>query len=160
LPDQKIKITMALTDQINEDLKSAMLARDEVRKLTLRGIKKEILEARTAPGFSGELDDQAMIKILSKMLKQRKDSAAIYEQQNRPELAANELAEAAIIQSYMPKALNAEELEAALMDIIKQTAAQGPADMGKVMAAASKVLSGKAEGRQISEAVKRLLSSL
>ncbi|MCK9300456.1 MAG: GatB/YqeY domain-containing protein [Bacteroidales bacterium] len=151
---------MALTDQINEDLKAAMLARDEVRKLTLRGIKKEILEARTAPGFSGELDDQALMKILSKMLKQRKDSAAIYEQQNRPELAANELAEAVIIQSYLPKALSPEELEAALNEIIKQTAAKGPADMGKVMGMASKALSGKAEGRQISETVKRLLSSM
>ncbi len=151
---------MALTDQINEDLKAAMLTRDEVRKLTLRGIKKEILEARTAPGFSGELDDQAMMKILSKMLKQRKDSAAIYEQQNRPELAANELAEAAVIQSYLPKALSPEELEASIKDIIKQTAAKGPADMGKVMGMASKSLSGKAEGRQISEAVKRLLSAL
>ena len=151
---------MALTDQINEDLKAAMLARDEVRKLTLRGIKKEILEARTAPGFSGELDDQALMKILSKMLKQRKDSAAIYEQQNRPELAANELAEAVIIQSYLPKALSPDELEAALNEIIKQTAAKGPADMGKVMGMASKALSGKAEGRQISETVKRLLSSM
>ncbi|NLB01896.1 MAG: GatB/YqeY domain-containing protein [Bacteroidales bacterium] len=151
---------MALTDQINEDLKAAMLARDEVRKLTLRGIKKEILEARTAPGFSGELDDQALMKILSKMLKQRKDSAAIYEQQNRPELAANELAEAVIIQSYLPKALSPEELEAALNEIIKQAAAKGPADMGKVMGMASKALSGKAEGRQISETVKRLLSSM
>ena len=151
---------MALTDQINEDLKAAMLARDEVRKLTLRGIKKEILEARTAPGFSGELDDQALMKILSKMLKQRKDSAAIYEQQNRPELAANELAEAVIIQSYLPKALSPEELEAALNEIIKQTAAKGPADMGKVMGMASKALSGKAEGRQISETAKRLLSSM
>ena len=151
---------MALTDQINEDLKAAMLARDEVRKLTLRGIKKEILEARTAPGFSGELDDQALMKILSKMLKQRKDSAAIYEQQNRPELAANELAEAVIIQSYLPKALSPEELEAALNEIIKQAAAKGPADMGKVMGMASKALSGKAEGRQISETAKRLLSSM
>ncbi|MFA7358276.1 MAG: GatB/YqeY domain-containing protein, partial [Bacteroidales bacterium] len=95
-----------------------------------------------------------------KMLKQRKDSAAIYEQQNRPELAANELAEAVIIQSYLPKALSPDELEAALNEIIKQTAAKGPADMGKVMGMASKALSGKAEGRQISETVKRLLSSM
>jgi uncharacterized protein YqeY len=149
---------MKLTEQIDADIKSAMLARDEVKKLALRGIKKEIIEARTAPGSTGDVSDDDVIKICAKMLKQRKDSATIYIQQGRPELAENELAEAAVIENYMPKQLSSEELEAELSKIIAQTGAQGPKDMGKVMGVASKQLAGKVEGRVLSETVKKLLN--
>jgi len=149
---------MKLTEQIDADIKAAMIARDEVKKLALRGIKKEIIEARTAPGSTGEVSDEDVVKICAKMLKQRKDSANIYIQQGRPELAENELAEAAVIENYMPKQLSAEELEAELSKIIAQTGAQGPKDMGKVMGVASKQLAGKVEGRVLSETVKKLLS--
>ena len=149
---------MKLTEQIDADIKAAMIARDEIKKLALRGIKKEIIEARTAPGSTGEVSDEDVVKICAKMLKQRKDSANIYVQQGRPELAENELAEAAVIENYMPKQLSAEELEAELSKIIAQTGAQGPKDMGKVMGVASKQLAGKVEGRVLSETVKKLLS--
>lgn len=150
---------MNLAEQIDADLKSAMLARDEVRKLTIRGIKKEIIEAKTAPGANGEVSDDTILKIVAKLLKQRKDSAAIYSEQSRADLAENELAEAAVLETYMPKQMSAEELDAAIRDIIAQTGAQGPKDMGKVMGVATKKLAGKAEGRVISETVKRLLNA-
>lgn len=150
---------MKLTEQIDADLKAAMLARDEVRKLTIRGIKKEIIEARTAPGSSGEVGDDEVVKICAKLLKQRKDSAAIYIQQSRPELAESELAEAAILEGYMPKQMSAEELESAIRSIIAQTGAEGPKDMGKVMGVASKQLAGKVEGRVLSDTVKQILNS-
>lgn len=150
---------MKLTEQIDADLKVAMLAKDEVRKLTIRGIKKDIIEARTAPGFSGEVTDEDVIKIVSKMLKQRKESATIYVQQGRPELAESELAEAAILEAYLPKQLSLEELTVALKAIMQQVGAQGPKDMGKVMGVASKQLAGKVDGRLISETVKQLLNN-
>jgi hypothetical protein len=150
---------MNLVEQIDADLKSAMLARDEVRKLTIRGIKKEIIEAKTAPGANGEVSDDTILKIVAKLLKQRKDSAAIYSEQGRADLAENELAEAAVLETYMPKQMSAEELDAAIRDMIAQTGAQGPKDMGKVMGVATKKLAGKAEGRVISETVKRLLNA-
>ncbi|MDD4712459.1 MAG: GatB/YqeY domain-containing protein [Bacteroidales bacterium] len=150
---------MNLVEQIDADLKSAMLARDEVRKLTIRGIKKEIIEAKTAPGANGEVSDDTILKIVAKLLKQRKDSAAIYSEQGRADLAENELAEAAVLETYMPKQMSAEELDAAVRDMIAQTGAQGPKDMGKVMGVATKKLAGKAEGRVISETVKRLLNA-
>lgn len=150
---------MKLTEQIDADLKAAMLARDEVRKLTIRGIKKEIIEAKTAPGSNGEVSDEEVLKILSKMLKQRKDSAAIYTEQNRSDLAENELAEAAILESYMPKQMTPGEIEAAVREIVSQTGAQGPKDMGKVMGVATKKLAGRVEGKILSETVKRILNS-
>ena len=150
---------MNLSERIDADIKTAMKAHDEVAKLTIRGIKKEIIEAKTAPGANGEVTDDMILKIVSKLLKQRKDTAKIYLEQNRPELAENELAEAAILESYLPKQMTAEELDNAIKAIIAQTGAQGPKDMGKVMGVASKDLAGKAEGRAISETVKRLLNS-
>jgi len=150
---------MTLTEKIDADLKEAMKARDEVRKLTIRGIKKEIIEAKTAPGANGEVSDDAVLKIVAKLLKQRKDSATIYTEQGRADLAEGELAEAAVLESYMPKQLSVEELDAAIKELIAQTGAQGPKDMGKVMGVATKQLAGKAEGRAISETVKRLLNS-
>ena len=103
---------MNLFDQISEDIKKAMLARDKVRLEALRGVKKEFLEAKTAKGANGELTDETATKIMVKMVKQRKESAKIYEENNRPELAANELAEAVVIEEYLPKQLSPEELEA------------------------------------------------
>ncbi len=150
---------MKLTEQIDADLKSAMLARDEVRKLTIRGIKKEIIEAKTAPGSNGEVSDEDIIKICAKMLKQRKDSATIYQQQGRNDLADNELAEAAVIETYLPKQMTQEELYDAIKTIIAETGAAGAKDMGKVMGVASKKLAGKVEGRILSEAVKTILNS-
>lgn len=149
---------MDLFDTISEDIKKAMLAREKVRLEALRGIKKEFLEAKTAKGANGILTDETAVKIMVKMVKQRKESAKIYQDNNRPELAGNELAEAAVIEEYLPKQLSAEELEAELRAIIAETGAAGPKDMGKVMGKASKALAGRAEGRAISDTVKRLLN--
>ena len=151
---------MNLFDKISEDIKKAMLAREKVRLEALRGAKKEFLEAKTAKGANGELSDDNATKILVKMVKQRKESARIYEENNRPELAANELAEAAVLEEFLPKQLSADELEAEIRVIITETGAAGPKDMGKVMGVASKRLAGKAEGRAISETVKNILNSL
>ncbi|MBD5358596.1 MAG: GatB/YqeY domain-containing protein [Bacteroides sp.] len=150
---------MNLFDQISEDIKKAMLAREKVRLEALRGVKKEFLEAKTAKGANGELSDDTATKIMVKMVKQRKESAKIYEENNRPELAENELAEAAVIEEYLPKQLSAEELEAELKSIIAETGATGPKDMGKVMGIATKRLAGKAEGKLISAKVKELLNN-
>ena len=149
---------MDLFDRISADIKSAMLARDKVRLEALRGIKKEFLEAKTAKGSDGTLPDEKAVQILSKMIKQRKESAEIYTQQNRPELAEAELAQAAVIEEYMPKQLSDEELTAALREIIARVGATSPKEMGKVMGVASKELAGKAEGRTISAKVKELLA--
>lgn len=149
---------MSLFDTISNDIKSAMLAKDKIRLEALRGVKKEFLEAKTAKGADGELSDETAVKILQKMVKQRKDSASIYQEQNRPELADNELAEAAVCEEYLPRQMSPEELEKALKEIIAQVGATSAKDMGKVMGVATKTLSGKTEGRLISEAVKRLLN--
>ena len=144
---------MNLFDRVSEDIKKAMLAREKVRLEALRGAKKEFLEAKTAKGANGELTDENATKILVKMVKQRKESAKIYTDNNRPELA-----EAAVLEEYLPKQLSADELEAELRAVIAETGAAGPRDMGKVMGVASKRLAGRAEGRAISETVKKLLN--
>ena len=149
---------MELFDQISADIKSAMLAKDRVRLDTLRGVKKEVLEAKTAPGADGNLSDDTAMKILVKMVKQRKESAQIYEGQNRPELAAEELAQAAVIEEYLPKQLSEEELASELKAIIERVGATSAKDMGKVMGVASKALAGRAEGKAISAKVKELLA--
>lgn len=151
---------MNLFDTVSEDIKKAMLARDKVRLEALRGIKKEFLEAKTAKGAGGELTDETAVRILTKMVKQRKESAAIYADNNRPELAENELAEAKVIEEYLPAMLSDEELEEALQKIIARVGAASPKDMGKVMGTATKELAGKAEGRAISDKVKELLARL
>ncbi len=151
---------MNLFDQVSEDIKKAMLAREKVRLEALRGAKKEFLEAKTAKGANGELSDDAATKILVKMVKQRKESARIYTENNRPELAQNELDEAAVLEEYLPKQLSTEELEKEISAIIAETGASGPKEMGKVMGVASKRLAGRAEGRVISETVKTLLAKL
>jgi len=148
---------MALFETISSDIQAAMLAKDKIRLEALRGAKKEFLEAKTAKGSDGELSDETAVKILQKMVKQRKDSATIYNEQNRPELAEKELAEVAVLETYLPKSLSPEELEAALKEIIAQVGATSAKDMGKVMGVATKALAGKTEGRLISEKVKQLL---
>ena len=149
---------MSLFDTISADIKSAMLARDKVRLEALRGVKKEFLEAKTAKGGDGELADAVAQKILVKMVKQRKESADIYTQNNRPELAEAEMAQANIIAEYLPKQLSEEELTAALTEIIAQVGATSAKDMGKVMGVATKQLAGKAEGKAISAKVRELLA--
>lgn len=148
---------MDLFDKVSEDIKKAMLARDKVRLEALRGIKKEFLEAKTAKGANGVLTDENAIKILVKMVKQRKESAKIYFDNKRDELAQNELAEANVIEEYLPKQLSDEELTAELKKIINDIGATSAKDMGKVMGIATKQLAGKAEGKAISAKVKELL---
>ena len=149
---------MNLFDKVSGDIKTAMLARDKVRLEALRGIKKEFLEAKTAKGGDGELSDDAALKILAKMVKQRKESASIYTEQNREDLAGEELAQAAIIEEYLLKQLSEEELTAALKEIIARVGATSAKEMGKVMGTATKELAGKAEGKAISAKVRELLA--
>ena len=149
---------MTLFDQISEDIKKAMLAKDKVALDALRGIKKEFLEAKTAPGSDGELKDERALQILQKLVKQRKESADMYRGAGRAELADEEMAQCAVIQRYLPAMMSEEELAKALQAIIVQVGASGPQDMGKVMGVATKQLAGKAEGRAISAKVKELLN--
>lgn len=149
---------MGLFETISEEIKKAMLAKDKVRLDALRGVKKEFLEAKTAKGANDELLDETATAILQKMVKQRKDSAEIYLSQNRTDLAEKESAEVKIIQEFLPEQLSGDALEAAIKEIIAQTGATSMKEMGKVMGVASKQLAGKAEGRAISETVKKLLA--
>ena len=144
-------------DRISNDIKEAMKAKDKVRLETLRNIKKVFLEAKTAPGANDTLTDEAATKIMQKLVKQGKDSATIYTEQGRADLAETELAQVAVIETYLPKQMSTEELEAALKAIIVEVGAEGPKDMGKVMGTATKKLAGLAEGRAISAKVKELL---
>lgn len=148
---------MNLFDLISEDIKNAMKAKDKVKLETLRNIKKVFLEAKTAPGANDTLTDDAALKIMQKLVKQGKDSATLYNEQGRADLADAELAQVAVIETYLPKQMSAEELEAALKEIIAEVGATGPKDMGKVMGTATKKLAGLAEGRAISTKVKELL---
>lgn len=149
---------MNLFDTISDEIKKAMLARDKVRLEALRGVKKEFLEAKTAKGASDELSDETATAILQKMVKQRKDSAEIYTAQGRADLASDELAQLRVIQEFLPQQLSPEELESTVKSIISETGAQSMKEMGKVMGVATRQLAGKAEGRAISEMVKKLLS--
>lgn len=151
---------MNLFDQISNDIKEAMKARDKVRLEALRNVKKCFLEAKTAPGAADELTDDAALKIIQKLVKQGKDSATLYTEQGRADLAEAELAQVAAIEVYLPKQMTEEELTAALQGIIAETGAAGPKDMGRVMGVATKQLAGRAEGRAISAKVKELLSLL
>ena len=148
---------MEMFDRISNDIKDAMKAKDKVRLETLRNIKKVFLEAKTAPGANDTLTDDAAMKIMQKLVKQGKDSATLYNEQGRADLAEAELAQVAVIETYLPKQMSAEELEAALKAIIAEVGAEGPKDMGKVMGTATKKLTGLAEGRAISAKVKELL---
>ena len=148
---------MTIFDEVNNGIKEAMKARDKVRLEALRGIKKVMLEANTAVGASGELSDAEAIKIISKLAKQGKDSATIYQEQNRDDLASVELEQVAVFETFLPEMLSDEALEKALKLIIEQTGASGSKDMGKVMGLATKQLAGKADGKAISEKVRSLL---
>lgn len=149
---------MNLFEQISEDIKKAMLAKDKVALDALRGIKKEFLEAKTAKGGDGELHDDRALQILQKMVKQRKEAAELFRQANRPELADDEMAQCAIIERYLPAMMNEDELREVLTGIIAQVGATGPQDMGKVMGVATKQLAGKAEGKTINMMVRQLLA--
>ena len=150
---------MDLFEKVSEDIKNAMKAKDKVALETLRNVKKFFLEAKTAPGANDTLTDADALKIIQKLVKQGKDSATIYVQQGRQDLADPELAQVKVMEQYLPKQMSAEELEVELKAIVAQVGATSPKDMGKVMGVASKAFAGKAEGRMISEIVKRLLNN-
>jgi uncharacterized protein YqeY len=150
---------MGLKQQIDADIKTAMLAKNKEELEALRSIKSLILLAETEKGSSEELSAEAEKKLLMKASKQRKESAEIFEQQNRKDLAERELLQLGVINRYLPKQLTEEEIKSAVADIIKEVDARGPQDMGKVMGAATKKLAGQAEGRLLSEVVKKMLSS-
>lgn len=149
---------MMLFDQISEDIKSAMKARDKVRLETLRNIKKVFLEAKTAPGANDTLEDDAALKIIAKLAKQGKETAVTYTQAGRQDLADAELAQVAVLESYLPKQLTEEEITAIVKTIIAETGASSLKEMGKVMGIANKQMAGKADGRVISGIVKALLA--
>lgn len=149
---------MALFEQVSSDIVQAMKAKDKVRLEALRNIKKVFIEAKTAPNANDTLEDATALKLLQKLAKQGRDSASLYTQQNRADLAEAEMAQVNVIESYLPKALSTEEIEAAVKTIIAETGAQSIKEMGKVMGMASKQLAGKASGSAISEVVKRLLA--
>ena len=149
---------MELFEKVSKDIVAAMKAKDKVTLEALRNIKKVFIEAKTAPGANDTLDDAAALKILQKLAKQGHDSADLYSQQNRPDLAEAEIAQVKVIESYLPKAMSAEEIEAAVKEIIAQTGATSIKEMGKVMGVASKQLAGKADGKAISDVVKKLLA--
>ena len=149
---------MTIFEQVSKDIIEAMKAKDKVRLEALRNVKKYFIEAKTAPGANDELSDDAALKILAKLVKQGRDTAALYTEQQRPDLAEAELAQVAVIEAYLPKALTPEELEAALRSIIAETGATSAKEMGKVMGVATKRLAGRADGKAISTLVRQLLA--
>lgn len=150
---------MELFEIISNDIKEAMKAKDKVALDTLRNIKKVLLEAKTAPGAGDTVSDETAIKLIQKLVKQGKESAELYSSQNRQELAAEELAQVAIMEKYLPAQMSEQEVAAVLKEIIANVGASGPQDMGKVMGVATKQLAGKAEGKVISTIVKQLLNN-
>lgn len=147
-----------LFDEISEGIKEAMKAKDAVRRDTLRNVKKVFLEAKTAPGANDELSDADALKILQKLAKQGRESAEIFSQQGRADLADAEMAQVKVLEEYLPKQLSEAELESALRDIIAQLGVTSAREMGKVMGVATKQLAGRADGKAISAMVKRLLA--
>ncbi|MGN6354946.1 MAG: GatB/YqeY domain-containing protein [Parafilimonas sp.] len=150
---------MNLEQQVMAEMKDAMKAKNEAALRSLRAIKAEIIKAKTEPGANGELSEDTALKMLQKMMKQRKDSLEIYQQQNREDLAKKEQEEIEVIEKFMPAQMSETELKDALKKIIEQVGASSPADMGKVMGIATKQLAGQADGKTISAAVKELLSN-
>ncbi|PWE01416.1 GatB/YqeY domain-containing protein [Marinilabilia rubra] len=149
---------MSLIEKITDEIKTAMKAREQLKLEALRSIKKELLEAQTSAKSGGKVSEDEELKILQKMVKQRKDSATIYSAQGRADLYDKEIAEADIIAGFLPAQMSPEEMEAELKNIIQEMGADSMKDMGKVMGVASKKLAGKADGKDISNTVKRLLS--
>ncbi|MEK9566371.1 MAG: GatB/YqeY domain-containing protein [Flavobacteriaceae bacterium] len=150
---------MGALSTLTEEMKNAMRAKDSLKLESLRAIKSAVLLAQTSSGGSGELSDEEEIQLLQRLVKQRRDSAAIFRDQNRPDLAEPEEAQAEIIASFLPAQLTDEELAAAVQSIITTTAASGMQDMGKVMGMASKQLAGKADGKRIADTIKKILGS-
>lgn len=150
---------MSLEELINNDMKEALKAKDKNRLDAIRAIKSEILLAKTSDGFSGTVSSEQEIRILQKMVKQRKDAAAIYTEQNRPDLAEKEILEASAIEHYLPKQLSDDELKEILKNIIAESGASSAKDMGKVIGLANKQLAGQAEGKRIADMVKAMLAS-
>ena len=151
---------MGLFETINDDIKAAMLAKEKEKLEALRAIKAALLLAKTEKSASHDLTPDIEMKVLQRMVKQRKESAEIYQSQNRPDLAEKELFEASVIEQYLPARMSAEDLEKTIREIIARVGAKSPADMGKVMGVATKELAGKAEGKDIAETVKKILASL
>jgi uncharacterized protein YqeY len=149
---------MSLIQKIDQDIKQAMLAKQEAKLRGLRAIKSALLLARTEKGASEEVSEEAEIKVLQKLVKQRKESADIYQAQNRPDLYQIEVEEQEVIEAYLPKQMDRAEIEIYLKDLIGRVGAASVKDMGKVMGAANKELAGKADGKTISEVVKQLLA--
>lgn len=150
---------MGLFEQISEDIKRAMLARNKAELEALRGIKKELLEAKTSKEANGELTDAMSVKVIQKMAKQGKDAAEVFVQQGRQDLADEYLAQVEVYERYLPAQMSDEELTAAVKAVIEQVGAKGPQDMGKVMGVATRQLAGRADGKAISMAVKKLLQN-
>ena len=150
---------MSLEQKINQDIKDAMRAKEKEKLESLRAVKAALLLAKTQKGAGEEISEDVGLKILQKLVKQRKDSAQIYKEQDRSDLAEKELVEAAIIEKYLPEQMSDEELTGVIKGIIEQLGAQSMAEMGKVMGMASKQLAGKADGKAIADKVKSLLSS-
>jgi uncharacterized protein len=149
---------MSLEQKVMTELKTAMLAKDEAGLRSLRAIKAAILLVKTSEGGAGELKEEDEVKLLQKLVKQRKDSLEIFEQQNRPDLAQKEKEEIAVIEKFLPQQLSPEELKAELSQIITEVGATSPADLGKVMGVASKKFAGRADGKTISSLTKELLT--
>lgn len=150
---------MSLEQKVMTDLKTAMLTKDEKSLRSLRAIKAAIINAKTTAGFSGEMKEEDEIKLLQKLIKQRKDSLEIYEKQNREDLAAKEREEIEVIEKFLPKQMSEDELKVIIGKIITDTGASFPADMGKVMGMANKQLAGKADGKTIASLVKEILAA-
>ncbi|MGO1521641.1 MAG: GatB/YqeY domain-containing protein [Sphingobacterium sp.] len=148
---------MSLELKINQDIKSAMIAKDQTRLAALRAVKAAILLAKTEKGKSEEIHEDTEMKVLQKLAKQRKESADIYQQQNRQDLYAVEMGELAVIEEYLPKQLDREEVKSFIQTIIQETGASSMKDMGKIMGMANQRLAGHADGKTVSEIVKELL---
>jgi uncharacterized protein YqeY len=151
---------MSIFDQVSKDIFAAMKAQDKVRLEALRNIKKYFIEAKTAPGAHNELPDDIALKILAKLSKQGRDSAALYKEKGREDLSAEEAAQADVIESYLPKQLSLDELRAEVQAVVTETGATSMKDMGKVMGIASKRLAGKADGKAVSDIVKGILAAM
>lgn len=150
---------MSLEEKVMTGMKEAMKAKDEALLRGLRAIKAEIIKAKTEPGANGQISAEGELKLLQKLVKQRKDSLEIFQQQNREDLAKKEQEEISVIEQFLPKQLDAEELKKIIAEIITATGTTGPQDMGKVMGTASKQLAGQADGKAISAVVKELLAT-
>ena len=150
---------MGVLSSLTEEIKNAMRSKDTLKLESLRAIKSAVLLSETASGSTGELSDEEAIKLLQRLVKQRKDSATIFREQNRPDLAEPEEAQAAVIATFLPEQLSDEEVAKVIRDLISSTGAEGMKDMGKVMGMASKQLAGKADGKRIADLVKKSLGA-